>query len=128
VACTGCAHGTWDRLGRNICRILKQYRTSRLTRPNSDVLLLPVYAHAQFRRSSSVSVSRSLFASNGVSEGRIGTKAILLGALSQTYYGVLNFKINPLCLRARGSVVASGIMLKAGRSRVQFPTRSLDFN
>jgi hypothetical protein len=36
--------------------------------------------------------------------------------------------INEIIIRARGSVVGWGTMLKAGRSRVRIPMRSLDFS
>jgi hypothetical protein len=33
-----------------------------------------------------------------------------------------------IAMRARGSVLVSGTMLQAGRSRVRLPTRSLEFS
>jgi hypothetical protein len=56
--------------------------------------------------------------------------------LGNTWYteGVKNlvsngiiFLLIPEVQRARGSVVGSGTMLQAGKSRVRFPVRSLDF-
>jgi hypothetical protein len=38
------------------------------------------------------------------------------------------FTIIIICIGARGSVVGSGTMLQAGRSRVRVPMRSLDFS
>jgi hypothetical protein len=39
----------------------------------------------------------------------------------------INLPIHFFTLGAHGSVVGSGTMLQAGRSRVRFPMRSLDF-
>jgi hypothetical protein len=38
------------------------------------------------------------------------------------------FNNSKICLGERGSIVGWGTMLQAGRSRVRFPIRSLDFS
>jgi hypothetical protein len=49
--------------------------------------------------------------------------------LSRTFEGlVFNFGTLSMFVGARGSVVGGSTMLQAGRSRVRFPMRSLDFS
>jgi hypothetical protein len=43
-------------------------------------------------------------------------------------YKIVIIKLHTVTMGARGSVVGSGTMVQAGRSRVQVPIRSLDFS